>query len=152
MHPSSSFTESLKNELAAEVLVLFGSLRLRVTGTSMLPLVQPGDFIQVSRCAIQDVRAGDLVLFIRQRRLFAHRVVARCGGSLVAQGDTLHNPDPVVTAAELLGKVERIERQGRAWRPQGGRGWPARIAAAVFRSSPLACRAFTRLQALRFAT
>jgi hypothetical protein len=152
MHASFSVTEFLKNELAAEVVVLFGTLRLRVTGTSMLPLVQPGDLIQVCRCAIQDVQPGDLVLFIRQRRLFAHRVVARSGASLLAQGDTLHDPDPAITAAELLGKVERVERGGRAWRPHGGRGWPARVAAAMFRSSPLACRAFARLQALRFAT
>jgi hypothetical protein len=152
MHASFCVTEFLKNELAAEVVVLFGTLRLRVTGTSMLPLVQPGDLIQVRRCAIEDVRPGDLVLFIRLRRLFAHRVVARSGASLLAQGDTLHDPDPEITDAELLGKVERVERRGRAWRPHGGRTWPARVAAAVFRVSPLACRAFARLQALRFAT
>jgi len=45
----STARETLGCELAAEVLRSSGRLRLRATGTSMLPAVWPGDVLSVCR-------------------------------------------------------------------------------------------------------
>ncbi len=62
-------------EMAEEVLRSWGELRLRVTGTSMLPTVWPGDILCVESRGAAEAVPGDVVLFGREGRLVAHRVV-----------------------------------------------------------------------------
>jgi signal peptidase I len=138
-----------KNELAAEALRSFGELRLCVTGSSMLPAVRPDDELLIRSCRIEDTGRDDIVLFMRHRRLFAHRVVARSSAHLITQGDGLAEPDSRVAAHELLGKVTRVIRRGRAIRHASKPGWPARLAAALFRRSAMAGRIFIRVQGLQ---
>jgi hypothetical protein len=109
-------------------------------------LVQPGDELLIHRCRVEEARQDDIVLYIRQRRLFAHRVISRSGARLVTQGDGIGEPDPCVTADELLGKVIRVMRRGRTIRHASTLTLPARMAAALFRRSPTAGRLFTLLQ------
>jgi DNA-directed RNA polymerase subunit H (RpoH/RPB5) len=137
-----------KNELAAEAIRSFGELRLRVTGSSMLPSVRPDDVLLIRRCRSEDAAPGDVVLYIRQSRLFAHRVMSRSGARLVTQGDGVTEPDLPVTANEMLGKIVRVVRRGRAILHQSKPGLPARMAAILFRRSAAAGRFFTRLQGL----
>ena len=137
------------NELAAETIRSFGALRLRVTGSSMLPALRPDDVLLIRRCRIEVAGPGDIVLYIRRRRLFAHRVVLRSGAQLLTQGDGLAEADVPVTAHELLGKVIRVIRRGRTVPHESTPGLPARMAAALFRRSAGAGRLFTRLQGLR---
>jgi signal peptidase len=142
--------ELLKNELAAEVVRRFGTLRLRVTGSSMLPAIRPNDILLVRRCRLQDADPGDVILFMRQRRLFAHRVIGLSGGAvLVTQGDSIAQPDPCVTPGELLGKVIQVTRHDKSVPQQSKLTLPTRLAAALFRRSTMAARAFARLQGLR---
>jgi len=56
---------AIKCELASEVLLWSGKLRLRVTGWSMLPSVWPGDTLLVERIGAEEAREGDIVLFGR---------------------------------------------------------------------------------------
>ncbi len=80
--PSLGNANALKCELAGEVLRSSGTLRLRVTGWSMLPTVMPGDTLVIEHVSSDAVSEGDIVLFVRDRRFFVHRVVtkgvARC--------------------------------------------------------------------------
>ena len=138
-----------KNELAAEAIRSFGALRLRVTGSSMLPAVRPNDVLLIRHCRIEEVGPGDIVLYISQRRLFAHRVVSRSGAQLATQGDGMAEPDLPVTSHELLGKVIRVMRRGRTIRHDSKPTLAARMAAALFRRSAGAGRLFTRLQGLQ---
>jgi signal peptidase I len=135
-----------KNELAADAIRLFGEFRLRVTGLSMLPAVRPDDVLLVRHCRSEAAGPGDIVLYIRERRLFAHRVISRSGERLVTQGDCLAGPEFPVAAHELLGKVIRVMRRGKTIRHGSKRTLPARMAAALFRRSAGASRVFTRLQ------
>lgn len=135
-------------ELAAASLRASGGLRLRVLGSSMLPAIRPGDLIRVRRCHAQEAAAGEVVLFLRDGRLFAHRVVGRAGRALVTRGDAVEACDPPVLPHELLGKVVSTQRGGRSFAAGGRRTPLQRAAAAVFRRSPLAGRLFTRVNAL----
>ena len=122
-----------KNELAAEVVRCFGELRLRVNGSSMLPGVRPEDVLLIRHCRIEEAGRGDIVLYIRQRRLFAHRVISWSGARLVTQGDGVAEPDLPVTANELLGKVVRVMRRGKTICHESKPTLPARMGAALFR-------------------
>ncbi len=78
MLPQSELSEThaVKCELAGDVLRSSGTLRLQVSGWSMLPAIRPGDVLVIHRAGSEDVSKGDIVLFSRDRRLFAHRVVS----------------------------------------------------------------------------
>src|SRR5690348_15825963 len=104
MTPAShgSDVQTLKCELAAEVLRAVGMLRMQVTGWSMLPTVWPGDTLMIERAPVGGVAEGDIVLFGRERRLFVHRVVKKLGDlKFVTCGDAMSAPDPVIDPHEL---------------------------------------------------
>lgn len=106
--------ENLGCELAAEVLRTWGKLRLRVTGASMLPAVWPGDILSIQRHDAVEALPGDIVLFGREGRLVAHRVVERtiCQDRIqwVTRGDRAGRNDAPVSSHELLGRVTAIQR------------------------------------------
>jgi signal peptidase I len=103
-----------KTGLASEVLRSFGELRLQVEGSSMLPSIYPGDILTVRRAEIAGVVPGDIVLYTREDRLYAHRIVEKIcdseGVLLLTRGDTLAENDPPISPAELLGQVTSIAR------------------------------------------
>lgn len=96
--------------LVREVLRQFGAVRLRAFGDSMWPAIQAGDLLDVREAAPALVAPGDVVLFERRGRLFAHRVVWRGNGVLRTRGDTHWRADPIVTADDLLGVVTSVSR------------------------------------------
>lgn len=102
-----------KHSLAAEVLRNTGKLRLVARGHSMLPALWPGDLLNIEAAGLDRVRAGDVVLFIREGRFFIHRVVGRNEStrpSLVTRGDSMPQADAPVFAEELLGRVVSFQR------------------------------------------
>lgn len=108
--------------LASDVVRRFGGVRLRVFGTSMVPSILPGDLISVQRANVCEISIGEIVLYSRDDRLFAHRVVARAGSHddprLITRGDRLSHNDPLVSSLELLGRVTSIQcGDGRGHRP-----------------------------------
>ena len=108
----SSFpANSIKSELAAEVLRREGVLHLQASGSSMLPALWPGDCLTERADGFSAAGAGDIVLYAREGRLFAHRVIRRRPHSLVTQGDCLPAPDEPVTANEFLGRVVGVRRR-----------------------------------------
>jgi signal peptidase I len=108
--------------LAEEIVRKFGEVRLRVVGTSMVPSIIPGDLVSIHRASLQDIFPGEIVLFLQQGRLIAHRVVDRKTMAtedrpeepcLITRGDRVRRIDPPVSSAELLGRVVSIERNER---------------------------------------
>jgi hypothetical protein len=109
----------LASGLAEEIVRTFGEVRLRVFGTSMVPAILPGDHVVVRRASIENISAGEVVLFSQNGRLFVHRVAGRqtaaseAGMSelrLITRGDRLRHDDPHVTPSQLLGRVISVER------------------------------------------
>ena len=133
---------AVKCELAGEVLRSSGTLRLQVTGWSMLPAVWPGDVLVIDRANIKEVSKGDIVLFGRDGRLFAHRVVKKDfrDAGILTRGDAMSAPDPVVGDHELLGKVSFIVRNGKCMAPSSTPRFSERVVARLVRNSNLAAR------------
>jgi len=102
--------------LLAHALQAFGAARLRVLGGSMTPAIHPRDILLVCRCRPDDLRPRDVVLYVRDGRLVAHRLIdvgIRAGRRvLVTRGDALWTADPPVDAGDLLGRVVAVGRRG----------------------------------------
>ncbi len=140
-------------ELAGEVVSTFGEVRLRVLGTSMVPSIHPGDLISVQRASLSEISAGEIALYLREGRLFAHRVVARAGSDeesrVIMRGDRLSQNDPPVCASEFLGRVHRIERDGRLLQPATRLSIWERTIVLLLRSSDRATSLYLWLDARR---
>jgi signal peptidase I len=147
-HPGRTEKHALKCELAGEVLHSFGSLRLQVTGWSMLPAVWPGDTLELEWADRHELSTGDIVLFGRDRRLFAHRIVKNSERILQTRGDALAYIDPVVAENELLGRVTCIVRAGKRIRPSKRLSVTQRAVAGIVRSSDLAARVIVGMHGL----
>jgi signal peptidase I len=108
--------------LAEEVVRTFGGVRLRVSGTSMVPSILPGDLISIHQASLHEIFPGEVVVFLQEGRFVVHRVVDRKGAAntdgphgtcLITRGDRLRKDDPPVSSLELLGRVVCIERGNR---------------------------------------
>jgi hypothetical protein len=146
-------TNAAKCDLAGQVLRSFGTLRLRVTGSSMLPSLWPGDLLLIHPEDFGRISTGDIVLFARGGRLFAHRVVSsadqRGGEQLVTRGDALRLQDPPITSAELLGRVCLILRAGKWTAPRAELNLGGFLLAALVSRSARAAGLLLRLHSLR---
>jgi signal peptidase I len=100
--------------LIREAIARFGAAQLRAYGGSMAPAIQPGDLLHIDRIPSPAIRRGDVVLFERDRRLFAHRVVRRTRDELIqTRGDAHFRADPPIAADQILGIVTGVSREGR---------------------------------------
>jgi signal peptidase I len=106
--------EQSRCSLAAEVLQSTGTLRIRAMGSSMLPTLWPGDLVTIESRKLEQVRPGEIVLYLRQGRFFLHRAVKKvaAGGEelLQTRGDSMPGSDPLVRPSEVLGAVTGIQR------------------------------------------
>jgi Peptidase S24-like len=102
---SPSLLSEERSALAAEVLQDSGRLRLQVHGESMLPTIWPRAIVEIASCSVGDVKRGEIVLAMRDGRLFLHRFVAHKEHGFALQGDSMPSPDPMFQDEELIGKL-----------------------------------------------
>jgi hypothetical protein len=106
-------------DLLREALARHGAARIRVHGGSMWPWLRPEDELEIRREELARIAPGQIVLFERDARLFAHRVLRRLAAAgssapqLITKGDTLAAADAPVNEAELLGRVVAVRRGRR---------------------------------------
>jgi hypothetical protein len=138
----------VKGQLFLEILKSSGQAKLAVTGTSMLSSIWPGDILEVRRQKAAEICPGEVVLFERDGRLLAHRVVEKVSGPertlLITRGDGLRAPDWPVSPEELLGRVTAILRGGRRLEPRLTR-W-GQVVSWVLSRSDLCTRLALRLR------
>ena len=70
---------------------------------SMEPALNKNDLIIYSQQ--QEYKTGDIVCFIQNSRLTAHRIVAVNGENIVTKGDNSTQNDVAVTSNQILGEV-----------------------------------------------
>ncbi len=106
--------------------------RFRAGGQSMSPFIRDGDVISIVPIDQKGPRLGEVVAFCYPGpdQLAVHRVIRRQGTTCLLQGDNLpQRPDGLFPHEALLGKVVRIERDGRPVRFGIG---PERVFIAIF--------------------
>ncbi len=149
----SGESHALKCELAAEVLRSTGRLTLKVTGSSMLPSVFPGDTLIIERADLSATQNGDILIIGRDGRLLAHRLMDTVTSSdraaALTKGDALTYSDPVAEDDKVLGKVSLVVRNGKAVQPRRKLRLAERTVAALVRRSELATRLIMAVHNLR---
>jgi len=135
-----SESHAVKCELAAEVLRSSGTLRLQVRGWSMLPSIWPGDTLLVQQVESSEIAEGEIILFRRERRLFAHRIVRSDRSDVLTRGDSMAAADPPVDSDEVLGRVVSIVRNGKRFQPRTSLRVRERVIAGLVQRSEFAAR------------
>ena len=119
-------------ELMAAVLAKGYDFRFRARGWSMIPFIHDGDIICVSPIQEKPPGVGEVVAYIQPacEKLVVHRLVRRLGNDWLVRGDnTLQETGERVPGVKLIGRVTRIERDGKTvWLGLG----PERYLIALF--------------------
>jgi signal peptidase I len=114
----------------------------------MLPAIWPGDILSIHSDNVAEALPGDIVLFGRQGKLVAHRVVERTTrqGRIqwVTRGDSVGRNDAPVSSDELLGRVIAIERGSRRLTPH--QSLASRLASWIFSRSEVAIRVVLKVR------
>src|SRR4051812_6644165 len=135
-----------QTELVAEIVGRFGSARVRVQGSSMLPTVRPGDEAELRSTPSIEIKGGDVVAFQQGERLFVHRVIGRDRDGLLTRGDALRHTDAPVSSDQLLGVVVSVLRKGEQVRLQPS--FEGRASAALLSPSRMCAALFVKPAAL----
>jgi hypothetical protein len=98
-----------RSALIADALRLGNGLArrvgLRVYGQSMLPTLWPGHEVEITSCSLEKIQPGDIVLALRDGRLFLHRLIKSTPTGFVLRGDSMPAPDPQYPPEALLGRL-----------------------------------------------
>jgi hypothetical protein len=92
----------------ADELKRRGRTSIHVRGTSMLPLVRPGDVALIRRDKLENMRSGDVVLMQRGDQLIAKRI----GEDEDSGGAGISGADLVGAGADGPNVSERSDKQG----------------------------------------
>jgi len=109
-------------ERIADELKKRGRTSILVRGTSLLPLVRPGDVALIRRDKLENMRSGDVVLMQRGDHLIAMRIGEDEDGGAGISGEELVGPgverqnvsgrgQSQGERPELLGKIVRVRRE-----------------------------------------
>ena len=91
------------------------AFRFEARGASMHPVIRDGDIVTVRPLAGGGTRTGDVVAFVHPVTggVRIHRVVGAGETGYLLKGDNALCEDGAVARDALLGRVARIEREGR---------------------------------------
>jgi hypothetical protein len=107
--------------LLRETLIREGRFRWLLRGNSMLPTLPAECEIELAPLSYP-VRLGELIVFVVDDTLIAHRLVRRAGDYWIAQGDHRLAPDRPVRPDQVVGRVLAAYQNNR-------RCWPRRFSA-----------------------
>jgi len=90
---------------ALDVLARGERLWVREASLSMLPLIRPGDELLLAPLGSRTISAGAVIAFRRESQLVIHRVLSAASSGVVAKGDALASPDPLVPWGQVIARV-----------------------------------------------
>ncbi|MBP1721059.1 MAG: signal peptidase [Deltaproteobacteria bacterium] len=92
-------------------------------GESMLPLFRPGDLVSFVSCRAEDVRRGDVIIFVPpgQQERVVHRVVLTGPDGIRTKGDANPYRDAWdLRQEDIVGRAVSVERNGKVTPVTGG--------------------------------
>jgi signal peptidase I len=107
-----------KKELVDSVLLQLLNDQLMVDvpvyGLSMFPFYLPGDVIRVRKISFEKLKKGDVIVFEKNNRLVAHRLLYldKEIRSAVSKGDGLIKKDAILSKADIIAVVMLHTRKG----------------------------------------
>jgi len=121
--------------LIRQALASEGRFRFPLAGDSMRPTLPVRCEIEIAPL-VSPPALGDLIVFVVDDALVAHRLVRRKADALIAQGDNRRGPDRPLLPDQVIGRVTSAYVNGsRIWP-----GPPERLAARFWIARHHACR------------
>lgn len=111
-------------DLTKEILKKGSCVRVPIVGSSMFPLFRKGDVIIIEPVDIEQIVLGDIIVYQREDKIFAHRLVKRYidngKTTFMTKGDTFSECDKPFFSEDVLGRVSATERKGQLLRINSG--------------------------------
>ncbi|MGB0367801.1 MAG: S24/S26 family peptidase [Flavobacteriales bacterium] len=121
------------------------TVKLRLGGYSMFPVLLPGD-IAVVEPITGLPKIGDVVVVALPEKWIAHRVVRVIQGAekveITTQGDSSRKPDDIEASQKTIGTISCFERDGMALKVD--EGWRAFLGVVMVKTKPIP-QIFSRL-------
>ena len=106
--------EATKGLLLKESLLMGNTISVNISGKSMEPFIPEGSSLSVRAVHIDTVRSGDIILFINNGMVIAHRLFKKVKKDtrvfLKVKADSSINFDSLVHPDDLIGKVISIRK------------------------------------------
>ncbi len=91
-------------------------IKIKATGSSMLPLFKENDQFIIQKYAHSEFAIGDIVIFERDTILTAHRITHITKEHIITWGDFNLKPDAPIKIDQIIAKVISAERNGKSLR------------------------------------
>ena len=92
---------------------------LATAGGCMRPWIWPNGNLHVELCTMDQLRLGDIAVWLDRTNFIAHRVVALRADDLATRADSSRSDDPPVQPNQLLGRAVRFTRGPVSYRLDG---------------------------------
>lgn len=93
------------------------NIRFQAKGFSMAPFIKDGDIVTVAPILHgYKLNFGDLVVInkdVRLNKIALHRIIGKPQGFYLIKGDNNYEEDGLIPIASILGKVIKVERNGK---------------------------------------
>jgi signal peptidase I len=102
-------------KLMRGVLGKGASFRFQGKGFSMSPFIKDGDVLTIAPLQGAPPGFGDVVVFTHPNtgKLIIHRIIGQKAGSYLTKGDNAPEEDGLISRAAILGRVAKVERNGK---------------------------------------
>jgi signal peptidase I len=111
-----SLSSQQLEKLLRGVLDKGASFRFQGKGFSMSPLIKNGDVLTIAPLQGSAPGFGDIVVFTHPHtgKLIIHRIIGKKAGSYLTKGDNTHEIDGLISRTAILGRVTKVERNGKS--------------------------------------
>jgi len=88
------------------------------SGQSMVPLIPPRNRLFIKFCPRNKIKIGDIVFFKQNDAFSTHRLIYKSKRLWLTKADASPLPDQPIKPAQILGKVTKIEKNGKIFSPE----------------------------------
>ena len=92
------------------------SFSLKAEGTSMLPILRPGDVLKMQKTSFSQVKTDDIVLLVKNGLPRIHRVIYKTRKNLVSKGDHRIRSDGFYKPQQVFSKLHGINRENQIFK------------------------------------
>ncbi|KKS46124.1 hypothetical protein A3J20_00360 [Candidatus Gottesmanbacteria bacterium RIFCSPLOWO2_02_FULL_42_29] len=97
-------------------LVKMSRFSLKADGTSMLPIIRPGDVLHLKKSRFDKVKEDELIMVEKKRQFMIHRVIYKSTKYLITKGDHNFKSDGHIPSQNVHARLTYFTRKGQSLR------------------------------------
>jgi hypothetical protein len=91
------------------------NIKVKILDKGMMPTIKIGDIAEVEAVQAMNLKTGNIIFYRQGETFLARRITEvsfQRGGEFTVKGDAIDKPEPTVNAAQVIGRITSIEREG----------------------------------------